>query len=175
MLTHHHHYHICKHRCNLCRIAVRSSHYTAGACRIAVCYMQVFRCSLCRIAVRSSRYTADASRNRSRKQQSQQQLCLQSQQQLYLRLYTSILRFLLIVIPQTVLAHGVLTWFLLDRFACKDFPSRPSCLQTCLDLPNSTFCVLIKFHDLPESDLRYTTISSQHVLRRKYFTSRFVL
>ena len=31
-------------------------------------------------------------------------------------------------IPQTVLAPGVLTWFLLDRFACNDFPSWPNCL-----------------------------------------------
>ena len=34
---------------------------------IAVCYMQVYRCNLRRIAVRSSRYTAESSRNRSRK------------------------------------------------------------------------------------------------------------
>ena len=44
-----------------------AQHYTAGACRIAVCYMQVYRCNLRRIAVRSSRYTAESSRNRSRK------------------------------------------------------------------------------------------------------------
>ena len=36
-------------------IAVRSLRYTAGACRISVCYMQVYRCNLCRLAVRSSR------------------------------------------------------------------------------------------------------------------------
>ena len=37
------------------------------------------------------------------------------------------------IIPQTVLAHGVLTWFLLDRFACKDFPWWP--IVAYIDLP----------------------------------------
>ena len=69
-----------------------------------------------------------------------------------------------------MLAHGVLTWFLLDRIAFKDFlRGLVAYIDLPIDLPNIMFCVIIKFHDLPEGDLRYTTISSHHVLRRKIF------
>ena len=76
-----------------------------------------------------------------------------------------------------MLARRVLTWFLLD-IGLRARISRGG-IVAYIDLPilayNITFCVIIKFHDLPESDLRYTTISSHHVLRRKYFTTRFAV
>ena len=79
--------------------------------------------------------------------------------------------------PNSACTLGPCTWFLLD-IGLRARISRRGLVAYRLAYRlayNITFCVIIKFHDLPESDLRYTTISSHHVLRRKYFKSRFAL